>query len=188
MLFLIIGVVCVLIRSFSLSMSSPSTFFRKQVLYNKESGKVLDCLFCNIIAGKEPSTTVYSDSKFVVFRTIKPASSCHLLVVPRQHIRNIDSLSTIEDAELIKEMQKIGESSLRQFTSKEDGDQYCFHVPPYNSVDHLHLHCIGNTIQMDAWNRVKYWQVQEHISLYLFSVSTLILHDDCNNTTLLLSL
>jgi histidine triad (HIT) family protein len=62
-----------------------------------------DCLFCKIIAGEIPSTRVYEDERTVAFMDINPATRGHLLVVPREHTRDLltiapDDLSAVAQA------------------------------------------------------------------------------------------
>lgn len=132
----------------------------KGVVYGPE-GQVISCLFCRIIGREEPGTIVLENSKMVAFKTIAPASSNHLLVVPREHRANVQSLSGKEDINLLNEMKEFAIKALREDGC--DGDiestsQFSFHVPPWNSIDHLHLHAIGNRQSMSLAGALKYWE------------------------------
>ena len=48
-----------------------------------------DCLFCKIVAGEIPATRVREDERTVAFMDINPATRGHLLVVPREHARDL---------------------------------------------------------------------------------------------------
>ena len=48
-----------------------------------------DCLFCKIVAGELPSTKVAEDERTIAFMDINPATRGHLLVVPREHSRDL---------------------------------------------------------------------------------------------------
>jgi diadenosine tetraphosphate (Ap4A) HIT family hydrolase len=96
---------------------------------------------------------VYEDDSFVVFKTIQPATHLHLLVTPREHIMNIRSLRGADGADLIKKMVDVGKVALGEYA---DDSQFCFHVPPINSVDHLHLHAIASPSTMEMWTAQKY--------------------------------
>jgi histidine triad (HIT) family protein len=48
-----------------------------------------DCLFCKIVAGEIPATKVAEDERTVAFMDINPATRGHLLVVPREHTRDL---------------------------------------------------------------------------------------------------
>ena len=128
----------------------------KAVSYNK-SGEVIDCLFCRIHQGLEPSTIVDEDSNFVVFKSISPASpSAHLLVTPREHIKNMHSLVP-SDVDMLEKMVEFGSKSLRMINPDFVSDaQFCFHKPPINSIDHLHLHCIAQPSTMYLWGSIAY--------------------------------
>jgi histidine triad (HIT) family protein len=59
-----------------------------------------DCLFCKIVAGDIPGTIVAEDERTVAFMDINPATRGHLLVVPRNHSRDLleigaDDLSAV---------------------------------------------------------------------------------------------
>jgi diadenosine tetraphosphate (Ap4A) HIT family hydrolase len=119
------------------------------------SGGVASCLFCSIIEGKEPARIVLENEEFLAFKTIKPYSSNHLLVVPRKHVKNLSVMSGPEDANMIHGMEAFGKVALGK---DADDAQFCFHVPPYNSIDHLHLHCIGARSRMTLAGSLKFWQ------------------------------
>ena len=48
-----------------------------------------DCIFCKIVAGELPSQKVDEDERTVAFMDISPATRGHVLVVPREHARNL---------------------------------------------------------------------------------------------------
>jgi histidine triad (HIT) family protein len=48
-----------------------------------------DCLFCKIVAGEIPSTRVYEDERTIAFMDINPGTRGHLLVIPREHSKNL---------------------------------------------------------------------------------------------------
>ena len=48
-----------------------------------------DCIFCKIIAGELPGQIVDQDERTVAFMDINPATRGHLLVVPRNHARDL---------------------------------------------------------------------------------------------------
>lgn len=123
--------------------STRMDIIKKGVTYDSVNGAVKSCIFCRIASKDEPATIVYEDSQFVVFKTIAPATKKHLLVTPKEHVKNLDSLSGPSDAAMVREMIKIGKIALGEDAV---GAHYSFHVPPYNSIDHLHLHAIGASL------------------------------------------
>jgi histidine triad (HIT) family protein len=43
------------------------------------------CVFCDIVAGRSPASTVYEDEELLAFLDIRPVTIGHLLVVPKRH-------------------------------------------------------------------------------------------------------
>ena len=48
-----------------------------------------DCIFCKIVAGELPSQIIEEDERTIAFMDVSPATRGHLLVVPRNHARDI---------------------------------------------------------------------------------------------------
>jgi diadenosine tetraphosphate (Ap4A) HIT family hydrolase len=140
--------------------TNPQLRVVKGVTYNgNDESTVVDCIFCRIQQRREPATVVLEDEEFIVFKTIDPVTKLHLLVTPRQHIRNLKSLQSIEDASLVKKMKEVGERAVLSVDSQAidlKPIQFCFHVPPYNSIDHLHMHAIAYPHQMTYIGMIKY--------------------------------
>ena len=49
-----------------------------------------DCIFCKILEGEIPSRTVYEDETIKVIMNINPATNGHLLMIPKEHMENIN--------------------------------------------------------------------------------------------------
>ncbi|CAN0352204.1 unnamed protein product, partial [Ectocarpus fasciculatus] len=52
---------------------------------------------------------------------------------------------------------QVGKFSLKKEPDEAIDVLQCFHVPPINSIDHLHLHCIQDPQTMSWLNYVKYY-------------------------------
>src|SRR4051794_13635910 len=48
-----------------------------------------DSIFCKIVAGDLPATKVYEDERTIAFMDINPATRGHLLVIPREHAKDL---------------------------------------------------------------------------------------------------
>jgi histidine triad (HIT) family protein len=57
-----------------------------------------DCLFCGIVAGDVPATTVYEDDHALAFVDLNPQAPTHVLVIPKQHYTDIADLARDRDA------------------------------------------------------------------------------------------
>jgi len=69
-----------------------------------------DCIFCKIIAGELPGQIVHEDDRTVAFMDINPANRGHLLVVPRQHVRD---LLEIDQEDLVATMATAQRMAVR---------------------------------------------------------------------------
>uniref|UniRef100_A0A7S1MNN8 HIT domain-containing protein n=1 Tax=Alexandrium catenella TaxID=2925 RepID=A0A7S1MNN8_ALECA len=103
---------------------------RKGVKYDKD-GSIVRCVFCDIVADKdyEPWREKGSDGVVSWFRSKAGDAEEHWLVVPCRHVQDVRD--PVLDSSLLEHMVAVG---------KERGDILCFHRPPFNSIDHLHLH------------------------------------------------
>jgi len=102
------------------------------------------CVFCEIVAGRNPANIEYEDDEMLAFRDIYPKAPVHLLVIPRRHIESVMALSP-EDAPLVGRMvlaaKRIGEAR----GLAERGYRLAFHCGPDGGqiVYHLHLHFLA---------------------------------------------
>jgi histidine triad (HIT) family protein len=102
-----------------------------------------DCLFCKIIAGEVPSSTLYEDDQIYVFKDIHPKAAVHLLVVPKIHIQSLDDLNKEHQALIAHMMLKL--SDLARSQGLEDGFRTIINTGPGGGqeVEHLHIHILG---------------------------------------------
>ncbi len=66
-----------------------------------------DCLFCNIIAGKIPSTKVYEDDTVLAFLDIHPVNIGHTLIVPKAHHINLYETPDTVLSQMISAAKKL---------------------------------------------------------------------------------
>lgn len=103
-----------------------------------------DCLFCKIVSREVPSTFLYEDDTYVVFRDIRPAAPVHLLLVPKVHIRSINDLEDTHDA-LVGGLFTLAGKMAAQEGVKDSGYKLLFNVEKGGGQEifHLHLHLLG---------------------------------------------
>ncbi|KAI0775275.1 HIT-like protein [Trametes elegans] len=98
----------------------------------------LSCIFCG--ASKENGfNVVWENDYYTVFTDINPASRHHLQIVPKKHIESVKSLG-IQHVNMVKEMIEIGHEVLDNLNVPPHLRRLGFHIPPYISVRHLHMH------------------------------------------------
>lgn len=69
-----------------------------------------DCLFCRIIAGEIPAEKVFEDDRMVAFMDIQPINPGHLLVVPKEHSRDLTEMSPEDVGSLFRLVQHVARS------------------------------------------------------------------------------
>ncbi|TPX57090.1 hypothetical protein SpCBS45565_g08271 [Spizellomyces sp. 'palustris'] len=101
-----------------------------------------ECIFCRIVDNVEQSRRVYEDEGYIAFHDVSPSAIVHLLVIPKMHVGTVRNLS-VEDRGMVVRMKEIGHELLKERGFGEGDRRLGFHVPPFTSVGHLHLHVIG---------------------------------------------
>ncbi len=102
----------------------------------------MDCVFCQIVAGRAAASLVYADDLVLAFCDIEPFTAGHTLVVPRRHATG---LSDVDDASAGR-MFEVG----RQVAAAARATLHCPGVnlfladgaAAWQTVFHLHLHVI----------------------------------------------
>ena len=103
-----------------------------------------DCIFCRIARGEIPATKVYEDEYVVAFRDINPLAPKHVVIIPRQHVDNLNQLDGLNECEQlallrasykVAQIEGITESGYRiAINCGDDAGQ---------TVQHLHVHVLG---------------------------------------------
>ena len=103
-----------------------------------------DCVFCKIINGEFGTEFVYEDDTAVVFKDINPRADIHWLVVPKEHVVDLNECSEDLIGKLMSVVKKVtkqnGIKSYRTVinTGKEAGQV----------VFHLHIHILSGGIKI----------------------------------------
>ena len=102
-----------------------------------------NCLFCNIIAGKIPSTRVYEDETVLAFRDIAPQAPTHVLVVPKPHIEDCNGISAENSAVVAHIFEVI--PAIAKAEGLENGYRVVSNcgADAGQTVQHLHFHILG---------------------------------------------
>ena len=107
-----------------------------------------DCLFCRLVAGEVPADVVHETDRVLAFRDINPQAPTHVLVIPKEHHRNLGALAAA-DAALLGEVARAAHAVAQQeglvSDDSEPGYRVVTNTGPQagQSVDHLHLHVLG---------------------------------------------
>jgi diadenosine tetraphosphate (Ap4A) HIT family hydrolase len=113
-----------------------------------------DNIFLRILKGDAPADVVDgNDPDLFTFRDRRPASDLHLLVIPRQFVRDASSLRS-SDAALVRSMEVKARALVRaQYGDAFEESELAlgFHWPPWYSVPWLHLHAIYPRSRITRW-------------------------------------
>jgi len=111
----------------------------------------MDCIFCQIVAGKIPSEILYQDEKVIAFRDINPQAPIHLLIIPKRHIPSLTHLSE-EDLPLIGHMVNAANQLAKKEGIAESGYRLVINCGKQGGqlVPHLHMHLLGGRRLSDA--------------------------------------
>lgn len=106
-----------------------------------------DCIFCKIVAGDIPATTIYEDDDVLVFNDINPLDKVHFLLIPKQHIESLadcdETHSSLISKITLLAPKLAAEQGLTGFrtminTGKSGGQE----------VFHLHYHVFGGSAHL----------------------------------------
>ena len=102
-----------------------------------------DCLFCKIVAGDIPSTTVYEDESVLAFRDIAPMAPTHILVIPKAHISSVADITPENSAVVAHIFEVIAAIAAQEGLT--DGYRVVSNCGDHagQSVHHLHFHILG---------------------------------------------
>src|SRR3954452_7560364 len=112
-------------------------------------GGVTDCLFCRMIAGEIPADVVHETDRVLAFRDINPQAPTHVLVIPKEHHRNLAALATADVELLAAVARAAGDVASREGLVGDGGIEPGYRVvtntgpDPGQSVGHVHLHVLG---------------------------------------------
>ena len=97
----------------------------------------MECVFCEIVAGREPSTVRYEDDEIIVIDNRMRWAPVMMLVMPKKHM---------SQEELWRDMDRVGKVAV------DIGEEYCpngfrlisnFGRDAMQSQDHGHVHILG---------------------------------------------
>lgn len=112
-----------------------------------------DCVFCRIAAGEVQGLRVFEDEKTLAFMDIAKDVDGHILVIPKQHCKNILDC----DSETLNAVMNTVQRISQHLTEKCGYDGVNFlNASGENagqSVPHFHIHIIPRRQddQIDAW-------------------------------------
>ncbi len=107
-----------------------------------------DCVFCKIVAGELPSSTVYEDDHIMAFLTIEAINPGHTLVIPKRHIESVWDMEDDLYAKNMAVVKKVSVALDAAFQPEKVGIM----VMGWD-VPHAHTHVVPQTEPGDVTSK-----------------------------------
>jgi len=101
-------------------------------------------LFCAIVAGEIPATTVLETDRILAFRDINPQAPTHVLVIPKTHYPDVAALAAADAALLGEVIDAVQQVAVADGVA-ETGYRVVFNTGAEagQTVPHVHAHLLG---------------------------------------------
>ena len=102
---------------------------------------MIDCVFCEIVAGRLYSSQVYQDERCTAFMDIQPVNPGHMVIVPNRHAAFLSELDEETGAQMFRIAHRLSQS-LRLSGLKCEGVNFFLAdgKAAMQEVLHVHLH------------------------------------------------
>ena len=103
-----------------------------------------DCIFCRIARGEIDAEVVHDEDDVLAFEDMNSKAPVHVLVIPRQHVANLEEIGALPDA-VVKRLFVVASTVAEKLGVTEGG----YAVMINNGRDagqevfHFHLHVMG---------------------------------------------
>ncbi|EOG8709118.1 HIT family protein [Bacillus cereus] len=101
---------------------------------------MMECLGCRLAGGEEKIYKVYEDDYVTCFLDHAPFYPGHTLIVPKQHIVEVDELDDVV-AKAIMDASKLIAKAIK-IVYKPDGITICQNGGVFNELTHYHMHVV----------------------------------------------
>lgn len=99
-----------------------------------------DCIFCKIVKGEIPCYKIYENEEVLVFLDINPLSKGHVLVLPKEHYKDIQDIPE----ELLCSVNRVAKKIVKRIQEKYSPEGFI--ITQNNgqragqTIHHYHLH------------------------------------------------
>ena len=105
----------------------------------------MPCIFCEIIAKRQPADVVHEDDDILVFKDINPTAPIHVLLVPKEHIATVNDVDEARHTEPMGRLFVVAKKLAAQWGIVEQGYRLTVNVGRGGGqiVDHVHMHLVS---------------------------------------------
>lgn len=102
------------------------------------------CPFCRVVAREAPAEVLHETETILAFRDIRPRAPTHVLLIPKEHVRDLRDLED-RHAGVVLDLLQAAAHLARTEKIDESGWRLVANVGPDagQSVYHLHFHLLG---------------------------------------------
>lgn len=115
-----------------------------------------DCIFCKILAGEIPSTTVYEDEDFKAILDVSPAARGHVIILSKSHFENLLELPDEVASKVLPVAKKIALAVKKAYGCDGVNILQNNGEAAGQTVFHFHMHVIprfnGDTVNI-GWKQ-----------------------------------
>jgi len=104
----------------------------------------LDCIFCKIVRGEIPTKLVGETEHSIAFKDIAPRQPVHILIVPKNHSRDITELAA-KDPDALVDLVRLGTKLAAEYSTGSFRLSFNTGAEAGQSVFHAHGHITSTT-------------------------------------------
>ncbi|MBQ3410217.1 MAG: HIT family protein, partial [Bacillus sp. (in: Bacteria)] len=109
-------------------------------MFLERGESVVDCLGCKLANEEEKIYKIYEDDYVTCFLDHEPFYPGHTLIVPKQHVVEVDELDDVV-AKSIMDASKLIAQAIKAL-DKPDGVTVCQTVGVFNELTHYQMHVV----------------------------------------------
>ncbi len=101
-------------------------------------------MFCEIIAGREPTEKIFETADYLVIKNKFPKAPIHVLVMPKKHREKAEAIAG-DYPGFWEEMIGVCWQTIKRLGLNKTGYKLVNNGAGYNHLEHEHLHILGGS-------------------------------------------
>jgi histidine triad (HIT) family protein len=112
----------------------------------------MECVFCKISNREIPKVFTYEDSDVMVFPDISPLKPIHLLIMPKEHVRDFGDIRDVGGDGIFLKVKSVIQKMIKEQKLEDKGYRLVVNGGGAQIIDHFHIHLLGplgKTVKME---------------------------------------